>query len=150
MAIEFSGDFVVKTPQKEAFAVLSDAARFSPMLPTYQSCEACDDGTSNVAVKVGVGKIRGTAIVNLALVDRQPPRSATWAGKGKILGGAFTLGAGFDLDEVGPSETQIRWNGNVTIFGRLTSLAGGVLQPIARKQIDELIGAIRAALDGGR
>ena len=82
-------------------------------------------------------------------VSRELKR-ASGAGNGKILGGAFTLGAGFDLDEVGPSETRIRWNGNVTIFGRLTSLAGGVLQPIARKQIEELIGAIRAALDGGR
>lgn len=148
MAAEFSGDFVVRTPRQEAFAVLSNAARFSPLLPTYRGYEARQDGSSNVTVRVGVGKIRGTAVVNLALVQQRPRESATWAGKGNIMGGAFTLTAGFQLDELGPAETRIRWRGDLTIYGRLTSLAGGLLQPIARKQIEQLIGAIQQALGG--
>lgn len=148
MAVEFSGDFVVHTPREEAFSVLSDCARFSPLLPTYQGYEAHDDGSSNITVRVGVGKIRGTAVVTLDLIEQHPPESATWAGKGKIMGGAFTLAAGFDLDELGPSRTGIRWRGDLTIYGRLTSLAGGLLQPIARKQIEQLIHAIQQALGG--
>ncbi len=148
MAARFEGDFTVDTPREHAYAVLSDASRFSPLLPTYRSHELREDGSADVAVKVGVGKIRGTAVVNLALESSEPPRSATWAGKGKIMGGAFNLTAAFDLEDAGAGKTTVRWRGELTIFGKLTSLAGGLIQPVARKQIQELIDAIQQALSG--
>lgn len=149
MAIEFDGVFEVDTPRQEAYSVLSDVNRFAPLLPTYQSHEACDDGTANVKVKVGVGKIRGTAVVNLELVENRPPESATYAGKGKIMGGAFNLTAAFDLVENGPGKTKVQWRGALTIMGKLVSLAGGLIRPVAKKQIDHLVDAIKQALDAG-
>jgi len=146
MAARFEGVFTVDTPQEQAFVVLADAGRFSPLLPTYLSHELREDGTSDVAVKVGVGKIRGTAVVNLELSSSEAPRAATWTGKGKIMGGAFNLTAAFDLDDAGGGRTTVRWNGELTIFGKLMSLAGGLIEPIARKQIQELVDAIQSAL----
>ncbi|MEX2123518.1 MAG: SRPBCC domain-containing protein [Woeseia sp.] len=148
MAIEFDGEFTVDTSRDAAFAVLSDVQKFSPMLPTYQSHELCDDGSCNVTVKVGVGKIRGNAIVNLALTEHKEPVSATYAGKGKIMGGAFNLLAAFDLHDAGHGGTRIVWRGELTIFGKLVSLAGGLIKPVAGKQIQELVDAIQASLAG--
>lgn len=150
MAVEFAGDFTVPTPRDEAFAILSDADRFAPLLPTYVSHESGPDGSADVSVKVGVGKIRGTAVVNLRLAERKPPDSATWSGKGKIMGGAFNFSAAFDLDEPRPGETRVRWRGDLTIFGKLTSLAAGLIEPVAKKQIQQLIDAITNALGQGR
>lgn len=146
MAIEFDGEFNVATPRDTAFAVLSDVEKFSPLLPTYRSHEVCDDGSSNVDVKVGVGKIRGAAVVNLRLTDCDEPVSATWSGKGKIMGGAFNLTAAFNLEDKSPNETNVRWRGELTIFGKLTSLAGGLIRPVASKQIQQLVDAIQEAL----
>lgn len=147
MAIEFDGEFDVATPREDAYRVLSDVDRFAPLLPTYQSHEACDDGTVNVKVKVGVGKIRGSAIVNLELIESRPPESATYAGKGKIMGGAFNLTAAFDLMETGRSETKVHWRGALTILGKLVSLAGGLIRPVAKKEIQSLVDAIKQSLD---
>lgn len=147
MAVAFDGEFKVATAREETYRVLSDVDRFSPLLPTYQSHELCDDGTSNVKVRVGVGKIRGTAIVNLELVEHDEPVSATYAGKGKIMGGAFNLTAAFDLEECGPRETKVRWRGDLAIVGKLVSLAGGLIRPVAKKQIEQLVDSIREALD---
>lgn len=149
MAIEFDGEFKVATPREEAYRILSDVNRFAPLLPTYQSHEACDDGTADVKIKVGVGKIRGAAIVNLALIESHPPESAKYAGKGKIMGGAFNLTAAFDLAETGPNETNVQWRGGLTILGKLVSLAGGLIRPVAKKQIDHLVAAIKQSLDSG-
>ncbi len=148
MAVAFEGTFTVATPREEAYAVLSDAERFSPLLPTYLSHTLCEDGSADVAVKVGVGKIRGKAIVNLRLAESKRPESATWAGDGKIMGGAFNLTAAFGLDEPTPGQTDVRWRGELTIFGKLTSLAGGLIEPVARKQIQQLVDAIQNALGG--
>lgn len=154
MAVVFEGEFTVATAREEAYAVLADADRFAPLLPTYLSHTICEDGSADVAVKVGVGKIRGTAVVHLELAEAKEPQSAAWAGKGKIMGGAFSLAAAFVLDELGPNQTRVGWRGELTIFGKLTSLAGGLIEPVARKQIQQLVDAIQDALggsaDGGR
>jgi carbon monoxide dehydrogenase subunit G len=147
MAIEFDGEFTVATPREEAYRILSDVGQFSPLLPTYQSHTLRDDGTSDVTVSVGVGKIRGTAIVNLQLTEHDAPVSAKYAGKGRIMGGAFNLTAAFELESSGPAATTIRWHGDLIIHGKLTSLAGGLIRPVAQKQIQHLVDAIQQALD---
>lgn len=146
MAIDFNGEFRVDRPRDEVYEVLSDPEKFSPLLPTYISHETCDDGTTNVRVKVGVGKIRGTAVVNLELTESTSPVSASYAGKGGIMGGAFNLTAAFELEESGANETTVKWRGDLVVMGKLTSLAGGVIRPIAQKQIQHLIDAIQQAL----
>lgn len=147
MAIDFEGEFLVATPRDEVYPVLADPNQFAPLLPTYLSHEARDDGTTDVKVKVGVGKIRGTAVVNLNLMESSPPESASYEGKGKIMGGAFNLSAAFELEEPSRGETLVKWRGDLVIMGKLASMAGGLIRPIAKKQIQNLIDAIQNALE---
>src|ERR1035441_9348457 len=42
--------------------------------------------------------------------------------------------------------TKVNWQGEAQVFGRLTSVAGGLLQPLAKKQIQKLIDGLQAAL----
>jgi len=146
VAIKFDGDFTVATSRADAYAILSDTEKFAPLLPTYVSHEAKDDGTVDVKIKVGVGKIRGVGTVNLELTEANPPERAAYLGKGKVMGSAFNLNAGFTLEEGGPGDTKVVWQGEVTMFGKLVSLAGGMIQPVANKEIAKLIETLRVAL----
>jgi carbon monoxide dehydrogenase subunit G len=40
----------------------------------------------------------------------------------------------------------VQWSGEAQIFGRLASIAGGLLEPMAKKNLQKLIDALRAAL----
>ena len=62
-----------------------------------------------------------------------------------MAGGNVTMVAGFDLAavEVG---TKVNWQGEAQVFGRLTSVAGGLLEPLGKKQIQKLIDGLQAAL----
>ncbi|MGH9643457.1 MAG: hypothetical protein ACRD3Q_13665, partial [Terriglobales bacterium] len=42
--------------------------------------------------------------------------------------------------------TKVNWQGEAQIFGRLTSVAGGLLEPLGKKQIQKLIDGLQAAL----
>jgi carbon monoxide dehydrogenase subunit G len=148
MSYAFNGDFVVATSQAEAFAVLSRANRFAPMLPTYISHEDREDGSAAVKVKVGVGKVRGAGEVILTLEECEEPVRASYSGKGKVMGGVFDLKAGFELEEAGPDRTRVRWRGEMALFGKLVSLAGGVVKPIAERDIKRLIDALQAEMGG--
>jgi carbon monoxide dehydrogenase subunit G len=42
--------------------------------------------------------------------------------------------------------TKVNWQGEAQIFGRLASVAGGLLEPLGRKQLQKLIDGLQAAL----
>lgn len=146
MAIKFEGEFEVTATPEEAYAVLSDTTKYAPLLPTYLSHEVRDDGSADVTVKIGVGKIRGKAVVNLTLTDAQPPQRASYSGKGKVMGSNFNMDTQFELAEAEGGGTLVKWEGSLTMFGKLVALAGGMIKPIAKKDIGRLIAAIQSAL----
>lgn len=148
MAINFNGEFTVATTREEAFAILSETQKFAPLLPTYKSHELNDDGSVDIKLNVGVGKVRGTGTVNLMLTESIRPERASYEGKGKVMGGVFNLIAAFDLEDAGPGEILVKWTGELVIFGKLMSMAGGMIKPIANRDIARMIEAIRIALSG--
>ena len=116
MAIEFDGEFTVATPREDAYAVLSETQNFAPLLPSYISHELNEDGTADVKIKVGVGKIRGTAKVNLTLEESEAPIRAKYAGKGTVMGGVFNLVAEFELEDAGLVGVRVALEEHCQVF----------------------------------
>src|SRR2546426_1328396 len=132
MHISFSGDFTVKNTRQEVYAFLTDPDRFCPVLPDFKALtkEAVDHFT--VTLSLGISHIRGDAKIKLVLAEATPPTRAAYTGRGDVIGANVTVTAAFDLTDV-PDGTRLEWRGEGSIVGRLVSLAGGVLGPVARK-----------------
>jgi carbon monoxide dehydrogenase subunit G len=145
MAIKFGGDFVVKRKRDEVYDFLTNPSRFAPLLPEYQGLMVLDAKRFTVKVNVGISHIRGIAEVNMYLDQADGPRFALYKGQGKVPGGSASITAGFDLGEV-PEGTKVSWTGEAQVFGRLTSLAGGLLEPLAKKNLQKLIDGLKTAL----
>jgi len=145
MAFTFQGDFVVKRNPEEVYDFLSDPNRFCPLLPDFEKMSATDASHFTVSLKLGIAHIRGTATVKMTLEEAERPRSARYSGKGSVAGGTVELGSGFELEAV-PEGTRVRWKGTGQVFGQLASLAGGLLEPLARKNVQRLIDSLQAAL----
>jgi carbon monoxide dehydrogenase subunit G len=108
-------------------------------------------------VSVGISYIKGSADVKLELSESERPRRAQYKGQGAMAGGNVTMVAAFDLlpiagvgnDGAGlgaMAGTKVGWQGEAQIFGRLASVAGGLLEPLGKKQIQKLIDALQTAL----
>ncbi len=145
MAMKFSGEFVVRKTRDEVYDFLTDPQRLAPLLPEYQGIALQGDGHFTIKVNVGVSYIRGIAEVKLSLDQAARPTSAVYKGQGSVAGGGTKLTAGFDLAEI-PEGTKVLWTGEAQVFGRLTSLAGGLLEPLAKKNIQKLIDGLQVAL----
>ncbi len=145
MAMTFEGEFVVPRKREEVFAFLTDPSRFCPLLPDFQGMVPEDDTHFTVKLNVGISHIRGTAIVKLHLVEAVRPQRAQYKGMGSVAGGAVNLTAGFDLEETSAG-TRVVWKGEAQVFGQLASLAGGLLEPLARKNAQKLFDGLQAAL----
>ncbi|MGA8874564.1 MAG: carbon monoxide dehydrogenase subunit G [Candidatus Korobacteraceae bacterium] len=145
MAINFSGEFTTPRAPEEVFDFLSDPNRFGPLLPDFQSMTMQDPTHFTVKVKVGVGNIRGSADLKMELSEAVKPLRAHYKGQGTAVGSQVTVSAGFDLSAL-PEGTKVVWQGETSIFGKLASMAGGMLEPLGRKNIQKLIEGLQQAL----
>ncbi|SRR6266536_3057956 len=105
----------------------------------------------------GQGAVAGGNVTMVAGFDLAPTATgvadATVQGPGAVAEGHVTMVVGSDpaptADGVGEATvlgTRVNWQGEAQVFGRLTSVAGGVLEPLAKKQIQKLIDGLQAAL----
>ena len=145
MAIKFSGQFDVKKTPEEVYDFLTDPNKFAPLLPEFQGVTVHDPQHFNVKVNVGISYIKGTADVKMELAEAERPTRAQYKGQGSVAGGNVNMVAGFDLlpESTG---TRVAWQGEAQVFGRLTSVAGGLLEPLGKKQVQKLIDGLQAAL----
>jgi len=145
MAIKFGGDFEVPRKPEEVYDFLTNPEKFGPLLPDFQGMTMQDDKHFTVKVNVGISYIKGTAEVKMELAQAERPKRAQYKGQGSVAGGNVSLVAGFDLLPVGDS-TKVAWQGEAQVFGRLMSVAGGLLEPLGKKNIQKLIDGLQAAL----
>ena len=147
MAIKFAGNFEVKRTPEEVYDFLSDPSKFAALLPDFQGLSVQDSTHFTVKVNVGISHIKGVAEVKMELAEAERPRIAQYKGQGSVAGSNVALTAGFDLSPLdGDIGTKVAWQGEAQIFGRLTSLAGGLLEPLGKKQVQKLIDGLQAAL----
>lgn len=145
MAIKFGGEFEVPRKPEEVYEFLTDPQKFGPLLPDFQGMTVQDATHFTVKVNVGISYIKGTAEVKMELAQAERPRRAQYKGQGSVAGGNVSLIAGFDLAPNG-NGTKVVWQGEAQIFGRLISVAGGLLEPLGKKNVQKLIDGLQAAL----
>lgn len=145
MAIKFTGEFISPRSPDEVYDFLSDPNKFGPLLPEFESMTVQDATHFGVKVRVGVGSIRGTAEIKMELAEAMRPLRALYKGKGTAVGSQITISAGFDLSPL-PESTRVAWQGEANVFGKLASMAGGMLEPVGKKNIQKLIDGLQWAL----
>ncbi len=147
MAITFSGEFTSPRTPDEVYDFLCDPNKFAPLLPDFESMSVQDATHFTVKVRVGVGNIRGSAEIKMELAESVRPTRAQYKGRGNAVGSQISIAAGFDLTPVDGS-TRIAWQGEAGVFGKLASMAGGMLEPLGKKNIQKLIDGLQWALTG--
>ena len=148
--MHLEGQFTAAAPLATVYAFLTDAALVSRHMPDVQDVAIHDADHFTVTARVGVSHIKGTMVMKLEIRDRQPPVSTTVVGKGSGLASVVDMVTGFRLEEGPGGETVVHWKGDVTISGKLAAFGPqGLLDRIARKNIDTFIEGIRKGLAEG-
>lgn len=147
--MKLSGSFVVPGRRCDVYRFLTDPQKIAGILPDVDSATAGGDGFAAV-VRVGVGPMRGTMQVRLAISERETDTRAVYQGQGQGLGSTVDLAAAFSLrDADGGARTAVEWSSDATIGGRLASVAGGLLEVLARKNIERFVAAVQRTLETG-
>ncbi|MFI5116957.1 MAG: CoxG family protein [Terriglobales bacterium] len=145
VAITFSGEFTSPRTPDEVYDFLCDANKFGPLLPDFESMSVEDATHFTVKVRVGVGNIRGTAEIRMELSQAVRPIRAQYQGRGNAVGSQIAISASFDLSPLAEG-TRIAWQGEASVFGKLALMAGSMLEPVSRKNIQKLMDGLQSSL----
>ena len=133
--MEFSGEFTTPVARDRVYTFLTDPTQFGNALPDVQEVTIVDPVTFTARLPVGVSTIRGTVSVRFQRTAETDGLGATYVGKGLGLGSSVEVETSFAVDDIEGGGSRVRWLGKASVFGRVLALAGGLLEPIARKNI---------------
>src|SRR6266480_7476283 len=145
--MEFTGEFTTPIARERVYVFLTDPVQFGNALPDVQGVEIIDPLTFTARVWLGISAIRGTFSVRFQRAAADAGRAATYVGKGLGFGSSVEVEASFALDDIEGGGSRVRWLGKASIFGRILSLGGGLIEPIARKNITRFTESLIKSLE---
>ena len=142
------GDFIVQAAREKAYGFLVDPEQVGNHLPDVEELDVEDQENFTVKAKVGVSYIKGSMVMKLQILDKEPPVSAKVVGKGSGMASVVDMTTHFKLEEVGAGETKINWSGEVAVGGKLASFGGGgLLERVAKKNLEKFVAGIKAGIE---
>ena len=146
--MHLEGQFSVRATRDAVYAFLTDPHSVSRHMPDVKDVEVEDSDRFTVKAKVGISNIKGLMVMKLAITERQPPISTTVVGKGSGLASVVDMVTNFTLEVSDNGETIVNWQGDVIVAGKLAAFGPqGLLDRIARKNIDTFIEGIRSGIE---
>ncbi|WP_439548428.1 SRPBCC family protein [Falsiroseomonas sp.] len=136
--MEMTGERRIGAPREAVWAALNDPAVLKEAIPGCESVERIGDDQFQAKVSMKLGPMSAKFGGKVTLSNINPPASYTISGEG--TGGAMGFakgGADVALDEIGPSETVLRYNVKAQVGGKMAQLGARLIDSTAKSMADQ-------------
>ena len=145
--MDMSGERRIPAPRQRVWEALNDPEMLRAAIPGCESVTrtAEDAFEAKVAIKIGPMAAKFGGKVKLENVN--PPASYTISGEGN--GGAMGFakgGADVALEEVGPSETLLKYTVKAQVGGKMAQLGARLIDSTAKQMSDQFFDRFAAAV----
>jgi len=144
--MHFEGTQTINAPIEKVWTFLMDPRQVGPCMPGFQSVEVIDDKNFKARVGVGVGLVKATFTMDMAMVDLDPPNRATVKAHGVAPASAVDMTSTMNLSDAGGA-TSLRWSADVTVSGTLASLGARLMQSTAQKMTGQFFRCLQEKLE---
>jgi hypothetical protein len=144
--IEVTSDLFAH-PRERVWALLQDPSALARLLPGVEKLEPVGPDRYAIAVKLGVGAVRGTYAGQVELTDQRPPESYRLVGDAKGGPGWAKGSASMTLVEEGGG-TRIVARGDVQVGGTVASVGQRMMEGVAKSMAREFFSSLDRELAG--
>jgi carbon monoxide dehydrogenase subunit G len=145
--MEMTGERRIAAPRQRVWEALNDPAVLQAAIPGCESVERTAEDAFQAKVSVKLGPMSAKFGGKVQLTNINPPVSYTIGGEGQ--GGAMGFakgGADVALEEVGPSETLLRYNVKAQVGGKMAQLGARLIDSTAKSMADQFFDRFAAQL----
>ncbi len=132
--MDMTGEYRISAPRSRVWEALNDPEILKQCIPGCEEIQKQSDTemTAKVVTKVGPVKAKFAGKVTLSDIDAPNGYTITGEGSGGAMGFAKG-GADVRLEEVGPSETLLRYNVKAQVGGKMAQLGGRLIDSTANQ-----------------
>ncbi|MGG7568681.1 CoxG family protein [Rhodovulum sp. DZ06] len=146
--MELSGTRVIKAPRDQVWAALNDAETLKACIPGCQELTGSPEEGFEATVVQKVGPVKATFKGAVTLQDVNPPTSYKIVGEGKGGAAGFAKG-GADVSLADHEEgTELTYQVDAQVGGKLAQLGSRVIGGFARKMADQFFDRFREQVEG--
>lgn len=146
MKVRYTGEFSVSRPPGEVYRFLTDPNSFARAFPGFKGVEVHGDGSFTIRLRLSLGPLRGDARVRARIVEAEEPRRAKVKGSGQGAGSTIDFTLEFTVKPEG-GRSVVAWEFNGDVGGIAASLGARVLDPMARRMINDVVDGIKRQLE---
>ena len=139
----------IKAPREVVFAAILDPEVLKDCIPRASSVEGnvSDGYEATVTQKVGPVKATFKGAVQMSEIVENEKITITGEGKGGAAGFAKG-GAVVTLEELGPELTQLSYDVEAKVGGKLAQLGSRIIDGFAKKMADQFFSNLQEGLEG--
>ena len=146
--MELADTFRVAAPSHRVWALLWDLPRLAACVPGCEEIVALDESRFRARVKQSVGPFQLAMDLSLSIQEVTPERRMVVVGGGADRrGNRLTVHqASLEVEPLSPEETQVSYQVDLTLFGKLATLGYPVVKRKTQEMQTEFTRRIIAAL----
>jgi carbon monoxide dehydrogenase subunit G len=139
--MEMSGAYTIPAPRAAVWEALNDVECLRQAIPGCETITRVSDTEIEATVVAKVGPVKASFKGMVTLSDLDPPSGYTIRGEGKGgVAGFAKGGAKVRLAEV-PEGTQLSYDVDATVGGKLAQIGARLIDSTAKKLADEFFAA---------
>jgi carbon monoxide dehydrogenase subunit G len=145
--MEMTGERRIPAPRQQVWEALNDPEALRASIPGCESVERTAEDAFSAKVGVKLGPMSAKFGGKVKLENINPPASYTISGEGN--GGAMGFakgGADVALEELGPSETLLKYNVKAQVGGKMAQLGARLIDSTAKQMADQFFDRFAARL----
>ncbi len=144
--------FRVSAPLDVVWRMITDPEQVGPCIPGCQSIEITGPKTYKTGIRVAIGPIKTTFVLEVELTEERPPNYAASITRGEEGGRASRLTAKSELHLAATDngETEVTYSSDVSITGRLGRFGLGIMKKKAKTYGEEFAVAFRERAEAGK
>ncbi|HYN69360.1 MAG TPA: carbon monoxide dehydrogenase subunit G [Candidatus Eisenbacteria bacterium] len=145
--MQFSGSVDINAPRDRVWAFVSDLREVGSCGPGVESIDAVDATHFTAHAKVSLGFIVAGIIVNLEVLEADPPDRVVFRASGQAQGTAVDATGELRLSGPAGGPTTLDWSASVAISGAFAGAGSRLIETSADRQIGQAFDCIRAKLE---
>ncbi len=150
MAMTMTGQVLLPADRATVWAALNDPAVLKQSIPGCQELDKTGDTEFTATAKVAVGPVKATFKGKVNLTDIDPPNGYRISGEGQGgVAGFAKGGAKVRLENGEGGGTQLHYDVEAHVGGKLAQLGGRLINGVAKKYADEFFTNFAKALAPG-
>jgi carbon monoxide dehydrogenase subunit G len=145
--MHFEGDQTIRAPIQTVWDFLMTPDNVAACAPGFQSMQTIDADHFKPTLAVGIGAVKATFTLDVAITERQPPAHAAVKAHGMAAGSAVDMLSGMDLSAETPDVTRLHWIADVNVSGTIASMGARLMEGTAHKLTNRFFDCLRQKLE---